>query len=204
MLLFPIFVKTWCHRFAVLYESKVFSFRTLPRLASYSDSICCMLWFCSGWVKICFHKKGWWRSRPTWYRVKFRRWKVRIGNAICILNIILIRLILFKLSTLFYLTFSFFREFTYKVRDIIPSSIICLHTCSYVIRMYISVFMSVSGGPNIGRWSPDYWNIARLLSDGRSMHGRYKTKAFHEPGLFFMWMRVVARFESVRLRKSAD
>ena len=61
---------------------KCFSFCTLPKLASYSDSICCMLWFCSGGVKSCFHKKWWWRTILKWYRVKFRWWKVRIGKAI--------------------------------------------------------------------------------------------------------------------------
>ena len=33
-------------------------FRMLPKLASYSDSICCMLCFCSGGVKSFFHKKN--------------------------------------------------------------------------------------------------------------------------------------------------
>ena len=64
---------------------KCFPFFTLPKLASYSDSICCMMWFCSGGVKSCFiKKKWWWRTRRTWYRVKFWWWKVRIGKAICI------------------------------------------------------------------------------------------------------------------------
>ena len=36
----------------------MFSFITLPQLASYIDSICCLLWFCSGGVKSCFHKNG--------------------------------------------------------------------------------------------------------------------------------------------------
>ena len=97
----PIFWHVWRHRNALFYESKVFSYRTLPKLESYSDSICCYLWFCSRTVKSCFQKKWWWCSRCTWYRVKFWWLKVRIGNAICILNFILIRLILFKSSTLF-------------------------------------------------------------------------------------------------------
>ena len=63
---------------------KCFSFYTLSKLASYSDSICCMLWFCSGWVKSWIHKTWRWRTRRTWYCVKFWWWKVRIGNAICI------------------------------------------------------------------------------------------------------------------------
>ena len=36
---------------------KCFSFCKLPKLASYSDSICCMLWFCRGGVTCCFDKK---------------------------------------------------------------------------------------------------------------------------------------------------
>ena len=61
---------------------KCVSFYTLPKLASYSDSICCMLWFWSGGVKNYFHKKWRWRTRCTCYRVKFWWLKVRIGNAI--------------------------------------------------------------------------------------------------------------------------
>ena len=37
---------------------KCFSFRTLPKLASYSDSICCLLWFCSRRVKAVVIKNG--------------------------------------------------------------------------------------------------------------------------------------------------
>ena len=39
-------------------KEKCFSSFTLPKLASYNDSICCMMWFCSGGVKSCFHKNG--------------------------------------------------------------------------------------------------------------------------------------------------
>ena len=55
---FPRFFER-CDVIVTHYFMKVrcFSFVTLPKLASYSDSICCMLWFCSGGVKSCFHKK---------------------------------------------------------------------------------------------------------------------------------------------------
>ena len=39
-----------------LMKVKRFSFYTLPKLAFYSDSIGCILWFCSGWIKSCFIK----------------------------------------------------------------------------------------------------------------------------------------------------
>ena len=81
---FPIFWKVWRHRFALCYESKVFSYRSLPKLASYSDSVYCLLWFCSRAVKSCVYKRWWWRTRCLWYRVKCWWWKVRIGNAKCI------------------------------------------------------------------------------------------------------------------------
>ena len=57
MLFSPIFER--CNVIVIHYIMKVkcFSFCTLSKLASYSDSICCMLWFCSGGVKSCFNKK---------------------------------------------------------------------------------------------------------------------------------------------------
>ena len=78
---FPRFLER-CDVIVTHYFMKVkcFSFCMLPKLASYSYSICCMLWFCSGGVKSCFHKKWWWRTRRTWYRVKFWWWKIRIGK----------------------------------------------------------------------------------------------------------------------------
>ena len=75
---------------------KCISYRTLPELASYSDSIKCLLWFCSRTVKSCFHKKWRWRTRCTWYRIKLWWWKARKEFAICIQIFRLIRLILFK------------------------------------------------------------------------------------------------------------
>ena len=56
---------------------KCVSFCTLPKLASYSDSLCCMLWFCSGRVKCCFHKIWWWHTRRVilFTRDTFWWWK---------------------------------------------------------------------------------------------------------------------------------
>ena len=69
------FLKVWRHRYALFYERKVFFYRTLLKLASFCNSICCLLWLCSKAVKSCFHKKWWWHTRCTWYRVKFWWWK---------------------------------------------------------------------------------------------------------------------------------
>ena len=50
---FPIFVKGMTSSLRTL---KCFSYRRLPKLASYSDSVRCMLWFSSKAVKSCFLK----------------------------------------------------------------------------------------------------------------------------------------------------
>ena len=63
---------------------KCFSFCMLPKLASYSNSICCMLWFCSGWVKSCFYKKMVMAHKTHVISRKILMMKIRIGNAICI------------------------------------------------------------------------------------------------------------------------
>ena len=58
-------------------------------------------------------------------------------------------------------------------------------------------YLSVAGRPM----------IARLSSDCSAMNGRLSTdakkKSSHEC-IFLMWMRVIARFENVKLGKSAD
>ena len=80
-------------------------------------------------------------------------------------------------------------------------SIICLQ--SYVIRMNIYVFVD-------DRSSDHRSIIARLSSDCRAMNGRWSTdakqKSSHEWSAvhILMWMRVIARFERVKLGKSAD
>ena len=53
----------FCERYDVIvthYFTKVkcFSYRTLRKLVSYSDSSCCLLWLCSRAVKSCFYKKN--------------------------------------------------------------------------------------------------------------------------------------------------
>ena len=49
-----------CDVFVTHYFMKVkcFSFLTPPKLASYSDSICCILRLCREGMKSCFHKKN--------------------------------------------------------------------------------------------------------------------------------------------------
>ena len=58
MLFFPIFWKVWRHCYALFNESKVFFLSYATKPVSYSDSICCMLWFCSGGVNSFLHKNG--------------------------------------------------------------------------------------------------------------------------------------------------
>ena len=74
----------FCHRTGSDLLLFVFLYRRLQQLPYYSDSIYCLLCFCSRGVKSCFHRKWWWRTRCTWYRVKFWWWKIRIGKAICV------------------------------------------------------------------------------------------------------------------------
>ena len=61
-----------------------------------------------------------------------------------------------------------------KWHKITHSSIICLHTCSYAIRMYILyMYLLVTDRPIIGRWSPDCRPIVgRWTADDRPMQNR--------------------------------
>ena len=58
--------------------------------------------------------------------------------------------------------------------------------------------------PIIGRWSPDCRPIVgRWTADDRPMQNR-RVPMNDQLCLFLMWMRVIARFERVKLSKSAD
>ena len=84
ILFFANYWKVWRHRYALFHESRVFFLLYATKTSALQRFNLLHVVFFSGGVKSCFHKKWWWRTRRTWYRVKFWWWKVRIGNAICI------------------------------------------------------------------------------------------------------------------------